>query len=166
MNLGRLEQSEIQNFFRLDERIDKVRMCMEDARQAFYDQTMSGHSTDNGIEVMQMGFNPDRVIRLVDVTNSLHTFIERLRTKKELLHDYLNTLDPTDKESLIKRYTGDELPDVVHLIDAEVFNKIQDIHKSVNSKYGYPEVITREHIRIDDSTTKDNVKSVAELLGA
>lgn len=166
MDLGILEQKEIQGYFKLDKRIKAKEKRIKTLRDSFYDQSMATRVTSDGLEVISMGFSTERnVIPLVDALVHMEKTIQIFCKKRRYLNDYLNLLPLLERRSLVKRYAGDDLPIETDPSDTDLYAEILEIEDAINFQYGYPLEIRADTLEITKGSYESNINSIAELLG-
>lgn len=162
--LNVFEIRQIQGYFSLDERILKVEKVIQEARKSFYCQSMYPQTWSNGFELIRQGFSIEHnVIPFVDTLLSKKEAIGRLKKKKRYFTDYLNTLDPSEKQYLVSKYTNDQTPITIQQADIDLYEEIEEIEAAINFMYGYPQKVVTP--TVDNDTLDEDFDNFAELLG-
>lgn len=165
MELSKFEQLEIRAYFRIDERIARVKERISRVRESFYDQSLLSHIRFNGREVVSVAFNVEvNTVSFVDYQKAGGQMIERLLKKKRYLNDYLDSLEPADKDYLVNRYSNETFFGECSQADIDLLEEIYEIDDAINFMYGYP-VEQHEKIEIDNETLEDDFSNIAAMLG-
>lgn len=158
-----IELEEIQAYFKIDDRIAKIESRIKELRYAFYERTMTTRTESDGLEVYSVGFRMEpHLFPYLDTILAREKTIEVLKKRKRYLIDYLNTLDPLDKEYLIQRYTKENLPKTVNPSDVNLYEEILEINEAINFMYGYPPDI--RNIEVNNDTLEDDFERMLEAL--
>lgn len=164
MELSEFDQYEIKAYFKIDERIRKIRNGINGLRKSFYDQTLVSHIGYHGDEVVSVGFSVEtNVISFVDTLISKRQSIERLLKRKRYLNDYLNSLEPSVKDYLINKYSRGYSSEKVQQADLDLLNEIHEINDAINFMYGFP--VELHEKTIENTNLEDDFQDIASMLG-
>lgn len=165
MELTEFELWEIESYFRLDERIQRVEDDTNRLIRAFYNQTLSSHVEWNGYEGSRtVGFRVEsKVIAFVDTVEKMNKRIDRLSKKKRYFTNYLDSLSPEEREYLVSKYTNESSVKDVQQEDLNLLDEIHEIEIAICYMYGFP--IEEASVIINNDFLDDDFSKMADLLG-
>lgn len=163
--LSDFEQWEIKSYFRIDERIQRIKDGIKRLTTFFYNQTLSSYTVWNGYEGMIVGFRVEsKVVPFVDTIENMNQRIDRLSKKKRYFDDYLDSLPPEEKEYLIDKYTLEESPFLeIQQEDLDLLDEIHEIETAICYMYGFP--VEQPPVKINNDFLDDDFSNIAALIG-
>lgn len=156
---------EIQAYFRLDKRIEKLQHCISRLRKIFYDRTFTTRTESNGMEFYTVGEKIDNIVAdFVDIIRENERSIEILKKRKKYFNEYLNSLPPADRHYLIHKYSKKKPPTEFDELDRQLYEEIEEINEAINYMYGFPQEIKVVSVEVNNNNLEDEFDRILEAL--
>lgn len=164
MELSEFDEWDIESYFRIDERIQRIVNDIDRYTEEFYNQTFLTRTDWNGYEGSVVAFRLEHdVISFLDIIEKMKKRIERLSKKKKYFTDYLDSLVPEEKEYLVNKYTQEDISRRMQQEDFNLLEEIREIETAICYMYGFP--VPEHAIRIDNEFLEDDFSGIAAMLG-
>lgn len=160
-------ECEIRKFFRLSERIQKIKNRIDYLEREFYNQSFTPQTiVIENVEIIRSGFKMEReVIRHVDTINDLKKSIERLTKMKTYFDNYINDLPAEIRSILIDKYINNKPINVdITSHEAELYEEIEEIYTAINFMYGYPQEQSETVKDLETGNRKNDINKILDML--
>lgn len=175
LKIDGMEEDEVRDYFRLEQRIHRIKMRKTLFEKMFYAQSMAGKIEFNGLELRFNGFNVEaNVLPMIDETIRMDKRIIILEKKHLYITRYLNSLDSEEKEYLIHQYVHLDGICSINEYDRHLVSELKEIEIAIDFLYKDSSIYTassvniavkNNHVIIKKDNLIDDFNQVTQMLG-
>ena len=161
--LDEVELEEIQAYFKIDSRIQRLKITIERLRIHFYDRTLTTRTENDGTNFYTVGERVENTVpRYLDCVLENERAINVLEKRKRYLNDFIQSLPADEANYLINRYRRRVPPSTFSELDYQLYDEITEINEAINFMYDFPQ---DQIVKMDNNNVEDNFTQMLELLG-
>lgn len=140
------ELDDIYRYMSLSLEIDCLTVKSKFYRWEFYQQSFHTGVVFSGYDIRSQAIKIDNsIIKLSELLDAIDEHIKMLKAKRKYWHSYLDSLEQSDQDYLIGKYSEMTIKKTNNLIDRKAIEEIQEIETAICFMFGYEETVLNQY---------------------